>query len=40
MSYANTLKDVIVHCIGIGKGVNARFMKQLAEENGGEFKQF
>lgn len=36
----NPLKGVIVHCIGIGKGVNRRFMGQLARENGGEFKQF
>jgi Mg-chelatase subunit ChlD len=36
----NSLKTVVVHCIGIGQGVNIRFMRQLATENGGEFKKF
>ncbi len=36
----NALKSVVVHCIGIGKGVNEPFMRQLASENGGEFKRF
>jgi Mg-chelatase subunit ChlD len=36
----NSLKTVVVHCIGIGRGVNTRFMRQLATENGGEFKKF
>lgn len=36
----NALKSVVVHCIGIGRGVNERFMKKLATENGGEFKRF
>ena len=36
----NSLKTVVIHCIGIGRGVNVPFMRQLARENGGEFKQY
>ncbi len=36
----NPLKRVTIHCIGIGKGLNQGFLRQLASENGGEFKQY
>jgi hypothetical protein len=36
----NPLKRVTIHCIAIGKDLNADFLRQLASENGGEFKQF
>ena len=36
----NPLKRVTIHCIAIGKDLNAPFLRQLASENGGEFKQF
>ena len=36
----NPLKRVTIHCIAIGKDLNAKFLRELAAENGGEFKQF
>ena len=36
----NALKRVTVHCIGIGKGINAAFLKTLASENNGEFRRY
>jgi hypothetical protein len=36
----NPLQRVTIHCIAIGKDLNVQFLRQLAEENGGEFKQF
>lgn len=36
----NPLKRVVIHCIAIGKDLNVEFLRQLASENGGEFKQF
>jgi hypothetical protein len=36
----NSLKQVTIHCIGIGRGVNTPFMQQLANENRGQFKHF
>jgi hypothetical protein len=36
----NALKRVTIHCIAMGKDLNAAFLRQLASENGGEFKQF
>jgi hypothetical protein len=36
----NALKSVVVHCIGIGEGINESFMRKLATENGGEFKRY
>jgi hypothetical protein len=36
----NPLKRVTIHCIAMGKDLNEQFLRQLAEENGGEFKQF
>jgi hypothetical protein len=36
----NPLKRVTIHCIAIGRDLNEGFLRQLASENGGEFKQF
>jgi uncharacterized protein YegL len=36
----NALKRITIHCIAIGKDLNEQFLRQLASENGGEFKQF
>ncbi len=36
----NPLKRVTIHCIAMGKDLNEGFLRQLASENGGEFKQF
>ena len=36
----NPLKRVTIHCIAIGRDLNEPFLRQLASENGGEFKQF
>jgi hypothetical protein len=36
----NALQRVTIHCIAIGKDLNAGFLRQLASENGGEFRQF
>lgn len=36
----NPLQRVTVHCIAIGKDLNEPFLRQLAQENGGEFKRF
>ena len=36
----NPLKRVTIHCIAIGRDLNEQFLRQLAGENGGEFKQF
>lgn len=36
----NPLKRVTIHCIAMGKDLNEQFLRQLASENGGEFKQF
>ncbi|MFN7587545.1 MAG: VWA domain-containing protein [Planctomycetota bacterium] len=36
----NPLKRVVIHCIAIGRDLNAEFLRQLASENGGDFKQF
>ncbi|MBL8750824.1 MAG: VWA domain-containing protein [Planctomycetes bacterium] len=36
----NALKRVTIHCIAIGKDLNAEFLRRLADENGGEFKQY
>lgn len=36
----NVLKRVTIHCIAIGRDLNEQFLRQLASENGGEFKQF
>lgn len=36
----NPLKRVVIHCIAIGKDLNVEFLRQLASENSGEFKQF
>lgn len=36
----NPLQRVTIHCIALGKDLNERFLRQLASENGGEFKQF
>lgn len=36
----NALQRVTIHCIAMGKELNASFLRQLASENGGEFKQF
>ncbi len=36
----NALQRVTIHCIAIGKDLNEPFLRQLASENGGEFKQF
>jgi len=33
----NRLKRVTIHCIGIGRAHNGRFMAQLATENGGKY---
>jgi len=35
----NPLKRVIVHTIGLGKGIDDNFLKRLAEENRGDFVQ-
>lgn len=34
----NAMKRVVIHTIGIGKEHNVRFMKQLASENGGQYR--
>lgn len=36
----NPLKRVTIHCIAIGQDLNEPFLRQLASEHGGEFKQF
>jgi hypothetical protein len=36
----NPLKRVTIHSIAIGKNLNETFLRQLASENGGEFKRF
>ena len=36
----NALKRITIHCIAIGRDLNEQFLRQLAAENGGEFKQF
>jgi hypothetical protein len=36
----NALKRVTIHCIAIGKDLNEKFLRDLASENGGEFKQY
>lgn len=36
----NPLQRVTLHCIAIGKDLNESFLRQLASENGGQFKQF
>ena len=36
----NPLKRVTIHCIAIGQNLNRTFLQRLANENGGEFKQF
>ena len=36
----NPLKRVTIHAIAIGKNLNDSFLRQLARENGGEFKRF
>lgn len=36
----NPLKRVTIHAIAIGKNLNDGFLRQLASENGGEFKRF
>ena len=36
----NPLKRVTIHAIAIGKNLNEGFLRQLASENGGEFKRF
>jgi len=36
----NPLKRVTIHSIGIGQNLNEGFLRQLASENGGEFKRF
>ena len=33
----NAAKRVAIHCIGIGARHNSSFLKQLAEENGGQY---
>lgn len=33
----NDLKRISLHCVGLGRGINARFLRRLAEENDGEF---
>lgn len=36
----NPLKRVTIHCIGLGKELNEPFLRQLASEHGGEFRQY
>lgn len=36
----NALKRVVIHCIAIGKELNAGFLRQLADENGGEYRAY
>lgn len=36
----NALKRVTIHCIAMGKDLNEPFLRQLASENGGEFKAY
>jgi len=36
----NPLKRITIHAIAIGKNLNEAFLRQLASENGGEFKRF
>ena len=33
-------EDTAIHAIAIGKNLNEGFLRQLASENGGEFKRF
>ncbi len=33
----NAAKRIAIHCIGIGAGHNSSFLKQLAEDNGGQY---
>ncbi len=33
----NDLRRIAIHCVGLGRGINARFLRQLAEQNDGEF---
>ncbi len=33
----NPLKRVVVHCVGVGKGLNEPFLKSLAAQNGGRY---
>jgi Mg-chelatase subunit ChlD len=35
----NPFRRVTIHCIGIGSGLNAPFLQQLATEHGGKFVQ-
>lgn len=35
----NNLKRISIHCVALGRQLNARFLRQLAEENDGEFTQ-
>ncbi len=35
----NPTKHVVIHTIGIGKGLNVNFLQQIAKENGGRFVQ-
>jgi len=36
----NPLKRITIHAIAIGRNLNETFLRQLASENGGEFKRF
>ncbi len=36
----NPLQRITVHAIAIGRGINEAFLRQLASDNGGEFKRF
>ena len=33
----NDLRRIAIHCVGLGRGINASFLRQLAEQNDGEF---
>lgn len=35
----NPFRHVVIHCIGVGKGLNAPFLEQLAKDHGGKFVQ-
>lgn len=37
VSNRNKLRKIVIHCIGLGEGINAQFLGQLATQNGGKF---